>query len=108
MASFWLQACSLVRLFSVDSVFPMYFSVQPGQLYSYMTKDLLMREILSLFDEKKFNFVDLKNVFILTFSFKNRDNFFLDLCTICSDCFPMYGSDRMRDFGCSSVSSTSR
>ena len=43
----------------------MNFSAQPGQLYSYKTMDLLMSEILSLLDEKKLNFVGLKNVLIL-------------------------------------------
>ena len=42
-----------MRLNKVDSVFPMYLSEQPGQVYSYTTKELPRNGILSLLEVLK-------------------------------------------------------
>ena len=66
--SFCVHACCFVRLKRVDSVFPMYFSEQPGHVYSYTIKELLSCGVLFLFEAKKNNFVDLKKTLIFTCS----------------------------------------
>ena len=78
-----------MRLNKVDSVFPMYLSEQPVQVYSYTTKELPRNGILSLLEVKKEIFVDLKKMLILTLSLKVRANFFFVLRITCSDSLPI-------------------
>ena len=52
-----MVACSCVRTSGVLFVLPMYEELQPGQVNSYTTFDLLSGGVLSLVFVKKHNFV---------------------------------------------------
>ena len=62
-----MAACSCVRTSRVLFVLPMYEELQPGQVNSYTTFDLLSGGVFSLVFVKKHNFVVFRFIRMFTF-----------------------------------------